>query len=143
MSQKNKKRGKNTKSKSEKQKQELIFAESDQVYGIAEKMLGNCRIMAKCSDGINRICHIRGKMKKRSWIREDSIILINLRQFENDKADIVHCYAPEEVRRLRAYGELSFFDEKDEQKEHDTIFWDNDDKNSDNDDKNNGDIDNL
>ena len=64
------------------------------------------RVIAKCNDGKSRICHIRGKLKKRVWVREGSVILIGLREFEDDKADIIHCYLPEEIRRLKAYGEL-------------------------------------
>ncbi len=106
MSQKNKKRGKNTKSKGEGQKREMIFAEENQMYAIVEKMLGNCRLTAKCMDGKNRICHIRGKMRKRIWIKEDSVILIGMRDFDDDKADVIHGYQPDEVRRLISYGEL-------------------------------------
>lgn len=106
MSQKNKRRGKNTKSKIEGQKRDMIFAEDEQMYATVEKMLGNCRAQAKCSDGKSRICHIRGKMKKRVWIREGSSVLIGMRDFEDDKADIIHCYTPDEVRKLKSYGEI-------------------------------------
>lgn len=106
MSQKNKKRGKNQKSRDTRQKRELLFAEENQMYASVDKILGNCRVIAKCNDGKSRICHIRGKLKKRVWVREGSVILIGLREFEDDKADIIHCYLPEEIRRLKAYGEL-------------------------------------
>ena len=105
MSQKNKKKGKNSKSRI-KYDRELLFAEEDQLYATVQKMLGNCRLTAKCSDGIERLTIIRGKMRKRAWIREGSTILIGLRQFEDDKADVIHCYSDDEVRRLKAYGEL-------------------------------------
>ena len=110
MSQKNKKRGKNKKSRDEKQKRDILFAEENQMYSQVEKMLGNCRLMAKAigkgSDGKTRLCHIRGKLRKRVWIREGSMILIGLRDFEDDKADVIHCYFPEEVQRLVAYEEI-------------------------------------
>ena len=124
MSQKNKKRGKNQKSRDEKQKREIVFAEENQMYAVVEKMLGNCRLAAKCMDGKSRICHIRGKLRKRVWIREDSVILIGLRQFEDDKADVIHCYFPEEVRRLKTYGELpEDVGEGGEGEEGDGITW--------------------
>eukprot|EP00965_Chrysotila_dentata_P149501 4936694-Pleurochrysis_carterae.AAC.1 len=31
-------------------------------------MLGNGRLEAFCFDGVNRLCHIRGKLRKRVWI---------------------------------------------------------------------------
>ena len=107
MSQKNKKRGKNQKSRDEKQKRDLLFAEENQMYAKVEKMLGNCRLIAKSySDSKSRLCHIRGKLRKRVWIREGSVILIALREFEDDKADVIHCYLPEEVKRLVNYEEI-------------------------------------
>ena len=112
MSQKNKKRGKNTKAKVQGQKRDILFAEDGQIYATVEKILGNCRVLAKCTDGKTRLCHIRGKMKKRVWIREDSVILIGLRDFEDDKADVIHCYLPEEVRRLICLGEMPDTEDK-------------------------------
>ena len=34
------------------------------------------------------------------------IVLIGLREFQEDKADIIHKYTTEEARNLQAYGEL-------------------------------------
>ena len=31
-------------------------------------MLGNGRLEAMCIDGIKRLCHIRGKMRKKVWV---------------------------------------------------------------------------
>ena len=33
-----------------------------------QKMLGNGRLEAMCFDGTKRLCHIRGKLRKRQWI---------------------------------------------------------------------------
>ena len=41
-------------------------------YAQVTKMLGNGRLRAVCFDGINRLCHIRGKLRKkvsRSFVR--------------------------------------------------------------------------
>ena len=32
------------------------------------KMLGNGRLEGMCFDGIKRLCHVRGKLRKRQWI---------------------------------------------------------------------------
>jgi hypothetical protein len=37
-------------------------------YGKVLKMLGNGRLEAYCYDGISRLCHIRGKMRKQVWV---------------------------------------------------------------------------
>jgi hypothetical protein len=31
-------------------------------------MLGNGRLEAQCIDGVKRLCHIRGKMRKKVWV---------------------------------------------------------------------------
>ena len=46
-------------------KGELVAAEDGQAYAKVTKMLGNGRLMATCFDGKERLCHIRGKMRKK------------------------------------------------------------------------------
>ncbi|CAA7023082.1 unnamed protein product [Microthlaspi erraticum] len=69
-------------------------------------MLGNGRWDAMCIDGIKRLCHIRGKMHKKVWISAGDIVLVGLRDFQDDKADIILKFMPDEARLLKAYGEL-------------------------------------
>jgi translation initiation factor 1A len=52
-------------------------------------MLGNGRCDCMCIDGVKRLCHIRGKMRKRVWIATGDIVLISLRDFQDEKADII------------------------------------------------------
>ncbi|GFP97755.1 eukaryotic translation initiation factor 1a [Phtheirospermum japonicum] len=69
-------------------------------------MLGNGRCSATCMDGVKRLCHISGKMHKKVWIAAGDIILASLRDYQDDKADIIWKYMPDEARLLKAYGEL-------------------------------------
>ncbi|KAG6488895.1 eukaryotic translation initiation factor 1A-like [Zingiber officinale] len=69
-------------------------------------MLGNDRCEATCIDGLKRLCHIRDKMHKKVWIATGDIILVGLRDYQDDKADIIFKYMPDEARLLKAYGEL-------------------------------------
>ncbi len=85
---------------------ELLFKDEEQEYAQVLKMLGNGRLDAKCADGKNRMCHIRGKFRKRVWINADDIILLGLRSFEDEKADVIHKYTLNEARVLKAYEEL-------------------------------------
>ena len=80
-------------------------------------MLGNGRLEAFCFDGVNRLCHIRGKLRKRVWIGvvqhschpwhspprfprsvlllrfpQGDIVLLGLREFQDQKADIILKY---------------------------------------------------
>ena len=40
------------------------------------------------------------------WINHGDIILVGLRDFQDDKADIIMKYHVDEARSLKAYGEL-------------------------------------
>jgi translation initiation factor 1A len=87
-------------------KRELEFKEDGQEYAQVLKMLGNGRLEAQCFDGTKRLAHIRGKMRKKQWVHLGDIILISLRDFQDDKCDVILKYSPEEARNLKAYGEL-------------------------------------
>lgn len=100
---KNRRRGKN---ENDNDKRELIYKEDGQEYAQCLKMLGNGRLEAYCFDGQKRLCHIRGKLRKKVWINTGDIILIGLRDFQDSKADVIMKYYPEEARTLKAYGEL-------------------------------------
>merc|ERR1719378_569699 len=52
-----------------------------------------------CFDGEKRLAHIRGKMRKKSnalrqvWINQGDIVLLSLRDFQDDKADVIQKYS--------------------------------------------------
>lgn len=100
---KNRRRGKN---ENESEKRELVFKEDGQEYAQVIKMLGNGRLEAMCFDGVRRLCHIRGKLRKKVWINTSDIILIGLRDYQDNKADVILKYNADEARSLKAYGEL-------------------------------------
>merc|ERR1719266_3047281 len=59
-----------------------------------------------CFDGTKRLCHIRGKMRKKVWVAQGDIVLIGLRDFQDSKADVILKYMPDEARNLKSYGEF-------------------------------------
>ena len=89
---------------SDGEKRELEFKDEDQEYAQVAKMLGNGRLEATCFDGTTRLCHIRGKFRKRVWINAGDIILLGLREYQDGKADVIHKYTPDEARTLK--GEM-------------------------------------
>jgi translation initiation factor 1A len=78
----------------------------DQEYGQVTKLLGNCRLEVLCFDGVNRLCHIRGSMRKKVWIKVNDIVLISLREFEQAKADIIYKYEIPEINYLKKENEI-------------------------------------
>lgn len=100
---KNRRRGKN---ENEGLKRELVFKEDGQEYAQVIKMLGNGRLEAMCFDGVKRLCHIRGKLRKKVWINQSDIILVGLRDYQDARADVILKYSADEARNLKSYGEF-------------------------------------
>merc|ERR1711962_348393 len=59
-----------------------------------------------CFDGVERLCHIRGKLRKKVWIAQSDIVLVGLRDYQDAKADVILKYSPDEARNLKSYGEF-------------------------------------
>lgn len=62
----------------------FIELEKDQLYGRMIKSLGGLNVMVYCNDDKERICHIRGSMRKKVWINPGDLVIISLREFSND-----------------------------------------------------------
>jgi translation initiation factor 1A len=93
--------------KSESNLQRMILPSEYDVLGIAVKMLGSERIMVKCQDGKERLCRIRGKLKRRVWVREGDVVLVSPWDFQSDtRGDIFWRYRRNQVEWLRSHGYL-------------------------------------
>lgn len=100
---KNRRRGKN---ENEQAKRELDLKEEGQEYGQVLKILGNGRVKVYCMDGKDRLANIRGKLRKKVWINVNDIVLLGLRDYQENKADIIQRYNPDEARRLKAQNHI-------------------------------------
>ena len=79
--------------------------QNDEQLAIVLQMLGHDRVQAKCQDGNLRVCRIRGKMKKRVWIRQWDVIIIIPWDFQSDhKADVVWRYSNTQAEFLKKRG---------------------------------------
>ena len=88
--------------------QDIVLPGGTDVLGIATKLLGFDRIMVKCQDGHERLCRIRGKMKRRVWIREGDVVLVSPWDFQTDKrGDIIWRYTRGQADWLRKKGYLN------------------------------------
>ncbi|CAF0935206.1 unnamed protein product [Didymodactylos carnosus] len=104
---KNRRRGKN---ENDDIKRELIMKEEGQSYAQVTRILGNGHLEAFCFDmntgGKKRLCHIRGKLRKKVWINQGDIILVGLRDYQDDKADVIMKYLADEARELKRVKEI-------------------------------------
>ena len=92
--------------KNQNHERELTFKEEMQDYAQVLRLLGDSRLEVQCMDGIKRMAHIRGKMRKKVWIALGDVVLVALREYENDKCDIILKYTEDEVRKLKSLGEI-------------------------------------
>jgi len=81
---------------------QMVLPSKNDVFGVAVQMLGCDRIMVKCQDGKTRLCRIRGKLKRRVWIRDGDIVLVSPWDFQSDeRGDIYYRYRQNQVTWLR------------------------------------------
>lgn len=86
----------------------LVLPGENEILGIAVKMLGYDRILVKCQDGHERLCRIRGKMKRRVWIREGDIVLVSPWEFQTDqRGDLIWRYTKGQAEQLRRQGYIT------------------------------------
>jgi translation initiation factor 1A len=71
-----------------------------ELFAVAEQRMGAGRITIICEDGIARMGRIRGKMKRRAWIRSGDLLIVRPWEFQNEKADILYRYSPTETSHL-------------------------------------------
>lgn len=84
----------------------LVLKVDGEEYAQVVRLLGSCRLEAKCLDGKTRLCHIRGTMRKKVWIQVNDLVLVSLREYEDNKADVIYKYVPKEIKKLKDNGEI-------------------------------------
>ena len=78
--------------------------EPGQEFGIAIRSLGNSWISCQCLDKVERLCHVRGRMRKKDWVNAGDMVLLGLREHEPTKADIICKLTEGQVRELKKQG---------------------------------------
>ncbi|MEM1515028.1 MAG: translation initiation factor eIF-1A [Thermoproteota archaeon] len=88
--------------------EELVLPSGNDVLGVVVKMLGYDRVLVKCQDGYERLCRIRGKLKRKLWIRIGDIVLVSPWDFQQEsRGDIIWRYTKGQAERLRQMGLLT------------------------------------
>lgn len=81
-----------------------------EVYAYVIKLLGNCRVLVLCDNGNEAVGVIRGSMRrfnKRVLIETGDILAVSMRDFQDNKVDIVHKYNAEQCKVLINNKEIS------------------------------------
>jgi len=72
---------------------ELQLPQEGEMFGRVIKLLGGENLLVKCADGVTRRGRIRGKLKRRVWIRDNDIVIIAPWEFgQAERGDILWRY---------------------------------------------------
>lgn len=78
-----------------------------EIFGILEQRLGGSRMRVRCFDNKVRICRVPGRLKKKLWVREGDLLLIEPWALGGDaKGDVIYKYKPNQVQWLKKKGYL-------------------------------------
>jgi len=78
----------------------------NEMFAIADQILGGRRVRAVCEDGDSRLARIPGKMRRRQWVREGDLIVIQPWDFQDEKANVVMRYTKTQSLYLSRKGVL-------------------------------------
>ena len=78
-----------------------------ETLGILEQRLGASRMRVRCLDGKTRVCRVPGRLKRRLWVREGDVLLIEPWELGGgDKGDVIFKYKSGQVIWLKKSGYL-------------------------------------
>ena len=87
----------------------------NQVLGILEQRLGASRVRVRCLDGKTRVCRIPGRLKRRLWVRENDIVIVEPWEYSGDKkGDLLYKYTNTQVVWLKNRGYLKKLEDTEE-----------------------------
>ena len=75
-----------------------------EVLGIIEQRVGGARMLVKCIDGKTRNCRVPGRLKRKLWLREGDVVIIEPWEYDDAKGDILFKYYPAQVEWLKGKG---------------------------------------
>ena len=88
--------------KNESALKEIRLPKEGELFGRVLKMMGGENVMIKCDDNITRRGRIRGKLKRRVWIRDNDIVIIAPWDFDDaGRGDIVWRFTIPQVQWLK------------------------------------------
>jgi translation initiation factor 1A len=86
---------------------ELVLPQQGEILGRVVKISGGNQVIVACVDGQTRLSRIRGKMKRRMWIRERDIVLVSPWDFDDKRADIMWRYIKDHADWLENNGYMN------------------------------------
>ena len=78
----------------------------NEMFAIADQSLGGRRVRAVCEEGDSRLARIPGKMRRRQWVREGDLIVVQPWDFQDEKANVCMRYTKTQSLYLSRKGVL-------------------------------------
>ena len=72
----------------------------NQSYAYVSQKYGDGRYSIMCYDKVTRMGIASGKLKKSSRIDKGALVLVSLREYQDDKCDIIYHYTAEDIDKL-------------------------------------------
>lgn len=66
--------------------------DKNEMFAIADRLMGGSRINVICEDGKSRLARIPGRMKRRQRVRAGDLVIIKPWDIQDEKADIIYRY---------------------------------------------------
>ena len=81
-----------------------------EVLGVLDQRVGASRMIVRCLDGKSRNCRVPGRLRRKLWLREGDIVIVEPWEFDNEKGDVIFKYNPAAIEWLRRRGYLKDID---------------------------------
>lgn len=72
----------------------------NEMFAIADRLMGGSRMNAICEDGKSRMARIPGRMKRRARVRAGDLLIIKPWDIQNEKSDVIWRYNRTQARIL-------------------------------------------
>jgi translation initiation factor 1A len=76
------------------------------VFGRVVSLSGSGWAVVRCTDEVTRQCRIRGKLRRKIWVRLRDLVLVEPWSFQNERGEILFRYTENQYNYLISNGYL-------------------------------------
>ena len=66
--------------------------DNNEMFAIADRLMGGSRLHVICADRKSRMARIPGRMKRKQRVRAGDLVIVKPWDIQNDKADVIFRY---------------------------------------------------
>ena len=86
-----------------------------EVLGILDQRVGASRMLVRCLDGKTRNCRVPGRLRRKLWLREGDIVIVEPWEYGGkEKGDVIYKYTRNQSAFLKKQGHLDKLNELEE-----------------------------